>query len=58
MKYISDQKGILNRYLAEGNNWEAHLEKTRGFITGCLEKNKPETVAVLGSGWLLDIPGA
>jgi len=56
MKYTSDQRGIMNRYLAEGNNWESHLEQTRSFIIKCLEKNEGESVAVLGSGWLLDTP--
>ena len=56
MKYLSDQKGIMNRYLAEGENWEPHLKKTKDFILKCLQENKYDSVAVIGSGWLLDIP--
>lgn len=56
MKIISDQAGIMNRYLAEEDNWESHLQNTREFITGCLEQASPSSVAVLGSGWLLDVP--
>ena len=46
----------MNRYLAEGHNWEKHLERTRKFIIECVEDNSPASVAILGSGWLLDIP--
>ena len=56
MKYTSDQQGIMNRYLSEGSNWEDHLYRTRTFIKKCLEDSDAETVAVLGSGWLLDLP--
>jgi len=56
MKYTSDQQGIMNRYLAEGNNWEEHLGRSRSFIQNCLEKSKGSSVAILGSGWLLDVP--
>jgi hypothetical protein len=56
MNYLSDQKGIMNRYLDEWDHWEEHLENTREFIIHCLLEGRPETVAVLGSGWLLDLP--
>jgi len=56
MKYLSDQKGILNRFLAEAGHWDQHLEKTRKFILGCLGEKSYRSVAVLGSGWLLDVP--
>ncbi|MFC2081411.1 hypothetical protein ACFLR8_04295 [Bacteroidota bacterium] len=56
MKYTSDQKGIMNRYLSEGDNWDQHLVRTRDFIVSCLEKSQAGSVAVLGSGWLLDVP--
>ncbi len=56
MGYISDQKGIINRYLREKEGWESHLLNTREFILRCLEKSRPESVTVLGSGWLLDFP--
>ena len=56
MKYLSDQQGIMNCYLAEGENWEPHLKKTKDFILQCLQENKYASVAVIGSGWLLDVP--
>lgn len=57
MGYRSDQQGIMNRYLSEQAGWERHLNQTRNFISNTLS-NRPEieTVAVLGSGWLLDVP--
>jgi len=56
MKYLSDLEGIMNRYLKEGRNWESHLENTRNFILDCLRSNANNTVTILGSGWLLDVP--
>jgi hypothetical protein len=61
MGYLSDQQGIMNRYLRESKNWEAHLERTRQFISKAFTGSFPlgekkESIAVLGSGWLLDIP--
>lgn len=56
MKYLSDQKGILNRYLAEGESWEPHLKQTRDFIVQCLGEKNTGSIAILGSGWLLDLP--
>jgi hypothetical protein len=56
MGYFSDQKGIMNRYLRESGAWESHLAKSRQYILDFLKKNKPGKVAILGSGWLLDVP--
>jgi len=56
MGYLRDQEGIMNRYLREKSNWESHLERTKGFINGAFKEVPIRTVAVLGSGWLLDIP--
>ena len=56
MEYLSDQKGIMNRYLAEADNWESHLKHTRDFIVKCLGEKHYGTMVVLGSGWLLDLP--
>jgi hypothetical protein len=56
MKYLSDQQGIMNRYLAEGEGWEPHLERTRDFIRRCVGDGHFKSIAVLGSGWLLDLP--
>ena len=56
MGFIKDQEGIMNRYLRESSQWKKHLEKTRNFISASFSHTQAETVAVLGSGWLLDVP--
>jgi len=56
MGYLRDQEGIMNRYLGESEQWQYHLEKTRSFIAGSFAGCQAESVAVLGSGWLLDVP--
>lgn len=56
MRFIADQEGIMNRYLREKDNWSSHLNNTKEFILNSFEKSNPETVMVLGSGWLLDLP--
>lgn len=56
MGFVRDQEGIMNRYLRESANWKSHLERTRKFIRDSFTLTEAETVAVLGSGWLLDVP--
>lgn len=61
MGYLRDQEGIMNRYLRESDQWEGHLDRTRNFIKSSFPinpegKKNPGAVAVLGSGWLLDVP--
>ena len=56
MGYVSDQQGIINRYLREGNGWSLHLENTKRFIVEACEGRGVGSVVVLGSGWLLDVP--
>ena len=56
MGFIRDQEGIMNRYLRETENWGPHLEKTRAFINASFRRETLASVAVLGSGWLLDVP--
>ena len=46
----------MNRYLRESSQWQKHLEKTRNFISDSFTHTEAETVAVMGSGWLLDVP--
>jgi hypothetical protein len=46
----------MRRFLDEEGAWESHLQKTRQCILNELYRLKPQSVAVLGSGWLLDIP--
>ena len=56
MGYLRDQRGIMNRYLRERATWDLHLEKTRAFIDSAFAQQPVDSVAVLGSGWLLDLP--
>jgi len=56
MEYISDQRGIINRYINEGKNWNLHLENTKKYIINSTKTKNKENVAILGSGWLLDLP--
>ncbi|MDF1576395.1 MAG: hypothetical protein P1P86_14495 [Bacteroidales bacterium] len=56
MGFLRDQEGIMNRYIRESSTWHDHLEHTRNFIAGSFQKTDAETLAVLGSGWLLDVP--
>jgi hypothetical protein len=61
MGYLRDQRGIMNRYLRESSHWEKHLKLTRSFISSAFTdtfpgKDKKESIAILGSGWLLDVP--
>jgi hypothetical protein len=56
MGFVRDQEGIMNRYLRERSNWESHLARTRGFISTSFVDCPAESIAVLGSGWLLDVP--
>ena len=56
MNYISDQEGIIRRFLREQNGWQSHLSRTSSFILSVLEKHETNHIVVLGSGWLLDFP--
>lgn len=56
MGFFSDQEGIMSRYLYEQENWRPHLEQSKKVIIKFLEEKKPEHIAILGSGWLLDVP--
>lgn len=51
-----DQEGIFRRYLREKSHWDAHLQRTQKYLLRHLRGNKNSSLAVLGSGWLLDIP--
>ncbi len=56
MGYLSDQKGIFHRYIREVDSWKTHLDKTKKFIKDAVTRRKSQKIALLGSGWLLDIP--
>jgi hypothetical protein len=54
--YFANQHGILQRFLREQGNWEPHLSISRQAILSEVDRLKPKTVAIFGSGWLLDVP--
>lgn len=55
--YVSDQMGIRTRFLRENGNWQSHLDNTRRFIVEAATHTAGrQSVAVLGSGWLYDVP--
>lgn len=56
MGYISDQSGIYDRYARETENWNAHLESTKHYISDFIQNNFFQTATIFGSGWLLDLP--
>lgn len=56
MSYLSDQKGIVRRYRREKNNWEQHLENSKKFILKSVQNQSKKSIAILGSGWCLDVP--
>jgi hypothetical protein len=56
MNYFSDQKGIIKRYINEEGAWDNHLSNTKDYIINFLSSRSHESVAIMGSGWLLDVP--
>lgn len=54
--YVKDQKGIIRRYSREADNWLSHIENCKQFIVANLQKTGAKKVAILGSGYLLDVP--
>lgn len=56
MGYSRDQDGIVHRYEREAGGWDRHLMECRQHILDYVDALKPESMAILGSGWLLDVP--
>ncbi|MDD2197362.1 MAG: hypothetical protein PHE03_04000 [Bacteroidales bacterium] len=56
MGYLSNQMGIIRRFLDRNNDWGKHLLKSKELILSEVKKREPKSVVFLGSGWLLDIP--
>jgi hypothetical protein len=56
MKYVSDQKGIINRYISEKEHWDEHNTNCKNFILKSAESKTKGKAVILGSGWLLDVP--
>jgi len=56
MGYTSGQAGIMRRMLREEGGWQNHLAKTSEYIQQVVKDQKPRSIRILGSGWLLDVP--
>ena len=56
MGFFSDQSGIIRRYRREKNGWDIHIDNTKKFAVKCMQNKNRKSAAVLGSGWLLDVP--
>ena len=56
MGYFDDQSGIMRRYQRERDHWDTHLLHTRQFAIQAMQGKNRTSAAVLGSGWLLDVP--
>lgn len=50
------QLGIYNRYARESEGWQSHLERSKQRIIDFTERHSLQTITILGSGWLLDVP--
>ncbi len=56
MGFPSDQQGLINRWITEGERWKTHLVNSRNYILQAVMRDEYRSVAILGSGWLLDVP--
>ena len=56
MGYYNYQSGLIFRHLRQEGGWDDHHERCRSFILKAVKFYKPETITILGSGWLLDLP--
>jgi hypothetical protein len=56
MGFRAESRGLFDRYINVEGAWEEHLERTHGFIARVVQGRKFDNMAVLGSGWLLDVP--
>jgi len=56
MGFFDDQSGIIRRYYREREHWDTHLTNTRQFVLEAMQGKNCKSAAVLGSGWLLDVP--
>jgi len=54
--FKTDQQGIINRYIRESEEWQAHLIHTKEYIIKSAESKNKTNCIVIGSGWLLDVP--
>lgn len=54
--YRNDQNGIMRRYIQESLQWKNHLGNSKKSIRTAVSCYVGGKVAILGSGWLLDVP--
>ncbi|MCL2328246.1 MAG: hypothetical protein FWC39_07000 [Bacteroidetes bacterium] len=54
--YTTDQEGILRRFLREEQGWRTHLEHSKQCIREFYADKQYKSIAIFGSGWLLDVP--
>lgn len=50
------QLGIYSRYVREGEGWQSHLAASKRETLSFVSRHAPQSLTILGSGWLLDIP--
>jgi hypothetical protein len=56
MGFTGECQGIMEGYINVYGAWDEHLKNTRNFILDATAGKKINNLAVLGSGWLLDLP--
>jgi hypothetical protein len=56
MNFLTDQSDIIDKYINESESWTNHLENTKKAILAGAAKTNKNSCAILGSGWLLDVP--
>lgn len=49
------QMGIIHKY-ALGPDWDEHLRHTRSLVVDYVHRRALRSLAIVGSGWLLDVP--
>lgn len=50
------QRGIARRYAEQSDRWAEHLHRSQAKVQDFVERHHPNSLYVLGSGWLLDLP--
>lgn len=56
MNYTSDQQGIMKRFVQEYDSWKQHIDNTKNEIIRWSQNKSKTSCAILGSGWLIDVP--
>jgi hypothetical protein len=54
--FETESQGFINRYINVEGAWDEHLENSRQFICSAIAGRKFNNLAVLGSGWMIDLP--